>query len=199
MDGTHASYTLNMRPTEAKHCKRPYWRLSRAHAPNMFFFSMGNDTDRWAGIAMLGRVGSICARQLDKRAAVYSVITGVIEAYGVEMSDKWDILSLPLEVLSNVSSWLDEWESCKMEVACKTFYTALSNPCGPPRARLNLGARSMADGDDDMDEAPQSEAPPRLDLTEHLLSPRLLSCRSMLGWSCGMYPSRLFRTNASHM
>ncbi|CAL5227187.1 g10102 [Coccomyxa viridis] len=110
---------------------------------------------------MLGRVGSICARQLDKRAAVYSVITGVIEAYGVEMSDKWDILSLPLEVLSNVSSWLDDWESCKMEVACKTFYTALSNPCGPPRARLNLGARSMADGDDDMDEAPQSEAPPR--------------------------------------
>ncbi len=64
----------------------------------------------------------------------------------VKMPNETSILSLPKELLSNISSWLDDRESCGMEVATKSFYTALSNPCGPPRTRLNLGSSWEADG-----------------------------------------------------
>ena len=74
-----------------------------------------------------------------------------------QMHDKIDILSLPKHILSNIGSWLDDKEVCKMELASKMFYNTLSSSCGPPRARLNLG---VAVGPD-KDEAPPTEAPSR--------------------------------------
>ena len=81
-----------------------------------------------------------------------------------QMHSKMDILSLSKGILSNIGSWLDDKEVCKMELASKIFYNALSKPCGPPRTQLNLGVPVRPDED----EAPPTEASSRLELSGRL-------------------------------
>ena len=92
-----------------------------------------------------------------------SVFICMREVFDAQMHAKMDILSLPKVILSNISSWLDDKEVCRMELASKIFYNALSKSCGPPRTRLNLGVPVGPDKDD----APPTEAPSRSELSRH--------------------------------
>ena len=95
--------------------------------------------------------------QIFKLRKVESVIIYTRAMSGAQMHNDMDILSLPKAVLSNIGSWLDDKEVCRMELASKIFYNVLSSSCGPPRARLNLGLPVGPD----KDEAPPTEAPSR--------------------------------------
>ena len=77
------------------------------------------------------------------------VFTGLREMSAVQTRSKANILILPEDLLSNISSWLDDRAICMMEVASKRFHKALSNSCGPPRTRLKLGAPSEFRGEDE--------------------------------------------------
>ena len=78
-----------------------------------------------------------------------------------QMHNKMDILTLPKHILSNIGSWLNDKEVCRMELASRIFYNALSSSCGPPRTRLNLGVPVVPG----KDEAPPTKAPSRSDFT----------------------------------
>ena len=78
-----------------------------------------------------------------------------------QMHNTMDILTLPKHVLSNIGSWLDDKEVCRMELASKIFYNALTISCGPPRTRLNLGVPVGHDKED----APPTKAPSRSELS----------------------------------
>ena len=74
------------------------------------------------------------------------------------MPNETSILSLPKEILSSISSWLDDRESCGVEVTSRSLYFVLSDPCGPPRTRLNLGPSWAED-------EPPTDAPFRQELS----------------------------------
>ena len=67
------------------------------------------------------------------------------EMHAAQMQNKATIMSLPEGLFCNIGSWLDDRDSCKMEVASKAFYNALSRPSGTPRGQLVLGAISRED------------------------------------------------------
>lgn len=113
--------------------------------------------------------------QIVKLERVDSVNIYMRDMSDAQMHNKMDILSLPKGVLSNIGSWLDDKEACKMELASKIFYNALSKSCGPSRTRLNLGVP----GGPDKNEAPPTEAPSRLEL-----SGRPLTSQFTLSFQC---------------
>ena len=84
----------------------------------------------------------------------------------MQMRREANILLLPQDLLSNISSWLDDRDICVMELANTNFHNAIRVSCGPPKARLNLGAPSKRD----LDEALPTKAPPRLELSGRLLN-----------------------------
>ena len=76
------------------------------------------------------------------------------EMYAARMQIGANIMSLPEGLFGNIGSWLNDRDSCNMEVASKAFYDALSMPIGTPRGQLVLGATLKKDS--------PTVAPPRL-------------------------------------
>ena len=81
------------------------------------------------------------------------------------MPGEANVLFLPDDHLSNISSWLDDRDLCMMELASKRFYNALSKSYGPPRTQLNLSTVR-----NDKYDAHPTKASPRLSLLSGLLS-----------------------------
>ena len=47
------------------------------------------------------------------------------EMHAAQMQNKATIMSLPEGLFCNIGSWLDDRDSCKMEVASKDYYSTM--------------------------------------------------------------------------